>query len=121
MGRVIEKKTNLTNHKTGCFATVNKTLVMSMVRNVIAEQLNIQKKNVKIFNNQTMAESTFRACKHTAAEAKLVNLGADSLDTVEILMKLEEEFGILFEEKGTEKISTVQEAAVLVDKQLTKT
>ncbi|EXB67659.1 Acyl carrier protein 1 [Morus notabilis] len=43
-------------------------------------------------------------------------LGADSLDTVEIVMGLEEEFGICVEEESAQSISTVEEAAELIEK-----
>lgn len=55
-----------------------------------------------------------------AAEAKFVDLGADSLDTVEIMMALEEKFDIQLDEEGAEKISTVQEAADLIAAQIDK-
>ena len=42
------------------------------------------------------------------ADSKFVDLGADSLDTVEIMMALEEKFDIQLDEEGAEKISTVQ-------------
>ena len=48
------------------------------------------------------------------ADSKFVDLGADSLDTVEIMMALEEEFSITLDEDGAEKITTVQEAADLI-------
>ncbi|CAM6092307.1 unnamed protein product [Calypogeia fissa] len=47
-------------------------------------------------------------------EAKFADLGADSLDTVEIIMALEETFKISLDEEGAQKISTVQEAADLI-------
>lgn len=53
-----------------------------------------------------------------AADAKFVDLGADSLDTVEIMMALEEKFDIQLDEEGAEKISTVQEAADMIATQL---
>ena len=40
--------------------------------------------------------------------SKFVDLGADSLDTVEIMMALEEKFELQLDEEGAEKISTVQ-------------
>ncbi|XP_012573466.1 acyl carrier protein 1, chloroplastic [Cicer arietinum] len=51
-------------------------------------------------------------------ESKFSALGADSLDTVEIVMGLEEEFGISVEEESAQSITTVQEAADLIDKLL---
>ena len=38
------------------------------------------------------------------------DLGADSLDTVELVMALEEEFGVEIPDEDAEKIRTVQEA-----------
>ena len=38
------------------------------------------------------------------------DLGADSLDTVELIMDLEKEFGISIPDDQAEKISTVQDA-----------
>ena len=52
------------------------------------------------------------------ADAKFVDLGADSLDTVEIMMALEEQFDITLDEEGAEKISTVQEAADMIAEQV---
>ena len=44
-------------------------------------------------------------------EASFVDdLGADSLDTVELIMQLEEEFGIEIPDDAAEKITTVQAA-----------
>ncbi|XP_061374315.1 acyl carrier protein 1, chloroplastic-like [Gastrolobium bilobum] len=51
-------------------------------------------------------------------ESKFSALGADSLDTVEIVMGLEEEFGISVEEENAQTITTVQEAADMIDKLL---
>ncbi|KAJ4722259.1 Acyl carrier protein [Melia azedarach] len=49
-------------------------------------------------------------------ESKFSALGADSLDTVEIVMGLEEAFGISVEEESAQSITTVQDAADLIDK-----
>lgn len=38
------------------------------------------------------------------------DLGADSLDTVELIMELENEFGVEIPDEDAEKISTVQQA-----------
>lgn len=44
-------------------------------------------------------------------EANFANdLGADSLDTVELIMELEKEFGIQIPDDQAEKIATVQDA-----------
>ncbi len=44
-------------------------------------------------------------------EAKFIDdLGADSLDTVELVMALEEEFGVEIPDEDAEKITTVQQA-----------
>ncbi|KAJ8623129.1 hypothetical protein MRB53_031658 [Persea americana] len=49
-------------------------------------------------------------------ESKFSQLGADSLDTVEIVMGLEEAFGISVEEESAQTIATVQDAADLIEK-----
>ncbi|TKY52168.1 Acyl carrier protein 1 [Spatholobus suberectus] len=53
-------------------------------------------------------------------ESTFAALGADSLDTVEIVMGLEEEFGISVEEDSAQSISTVQEAADLIEEIINK-
>ncbi|KAM7475787.1 hypothetical protein LguiB_023030 [Lonicera macranthoides] len=53
-------------------------------------------------------------------DSKFSALGADSLDTVEIVMGLEEEFGIGVEEDNSQNITTVQEAADLIHKLVQK-
>uniref|UniRef100_A0A1D1XUA3 Acyl carrier protein n=1 Tax=Anthurium amnicola TaxID=1678845 RepID=A0A1D1XUA3_9ARAE len=53
-------------------------------------------------------------------ESKFSQLGADSLDTVEIVMGLEEEFGISVEEESAQSIATVQDAADLIEKLVAK-
>ncbi|KAF5200110.1 Acyl carrier protein [Thalictrum thalictroides] len=53
-------------------------------------------------------------------ESKFAALGADSLDTVEIVMGLEEEFGINVEEDSSQNITTVQEAADMIEELIQK-
>ena len=49
------------------------------------------------------------------AEAKFIDdLGADSLDTVELVMALEEEFGIEIPDEDAEKIVTVRDAMAYI-------
>ena len=50
-------------------------------------------------------------------EAHFVNdLGADSLDTVELIMEFEEEFGIEIPDEDAENITTVGTAVDYIDK-----
>ncbi len=62
------------------------------VKKIISEQLGVPEGDVK-------SESSF-----------VNDLGADSLDTVELVMALEEEFGIEIPDEDAEKIATVQNA-----------
>ena len=43
------------------------------------------------------------------------DLGADSLDTVELVMAFEEEFGCEIPDEEAEKIQTVQDAVAYID------
>ena len=66
--------------------------VEQRVIEIVAEQLGVEKEKIK-------------------AESNFVNdLGADSLDTVELVMELEEEFDISIPDDAAEKIQTVGEA-----------
>ena len=62
------------------------------VRKIIAEQLGVNETEIK-------NESSF-----------VDDLGADSLDTVELVMALEEEFETEIPDEEAEKIATVQQA-----------
>ena len=44
------------------------------------------------------------------------DLGADSLDTVELIMKFEDEFGMEIPETEAEKLRTVQDAIDYIEK-----
>lgn len=50
------------------------------------------------------------------AEANFIDdLGADSLDTVELVMAFEEEFGVEIPDDAAEKIQTVQDAVKFIE------
>ena len=67
------------------------------IKDIIAEQLGVKKEEV-------------------TDEAKFIDdLGADSLDTVELVMALEEEFGIEIPDEDAEKMGTVGEAIKYID------
>ncbi|KAM7471895.1 hypothetical protein LguiA_010078 [Lonicera macranthoides] len=78
-----------------CSAAQPETLLI--VQSTIAKQLSIDETTV-------------------APETKFADLGADSLDTVEIMMALEEKFDVSIGEGGAENIATVQDAADLIEK-----
>ncbi len=66
--------------------------VPEKVKNIIAEQLGVKPEEV-------------------TPEAKFIDdLGADSLDTVDLVMALEEEFGIEIPDEEAEKLVTVGDA-----------
>ena len=48
--------------------------------------------------------------KITEAASFMDDLGADSLDTVELIMEMEEEFGIEIPDEEAEKLATVGDA-----------
>jgi acyl carrier protein len=56
----------------------------------------------------------------TDASSFVEDLGADSLDTVELIMEFEDEFGVEIPDEEAEKISTVGEATAYLEKLLAK-
>jgi len=55
--------------------------------------------------------------EEVADESSFVeDLGADSLDTVELIMEFEDEFGIEISDEDAEKISSVGEAIAYLEK-----
>ncbi len=78
--------------------TITVASVEERVVDIVAEQLGVSKDQVK-------------------RETHFVNdLGADSLDTVELVMELEEEFDINIPDDAAEKITTVGEAIDHIEK-----
>jgi len=72
------------------------------VKKIVAEQLGVNEADIK-------NESSF-----------VDDLGADSLDTVELVMALEEEFECEIPDEEAEKITTVQQAVDYVTNNLKK-
>ena len=70
------------------------------VKKIVAEQLNVDEKDVSL----------------TASFVD--DLGADSLDTVELVMALEEEFKCEIPDDEAEKIATVQQAIDYINNHL---
>ncbi len=56
--------------------------------------------------------------KITASAHFIEDLGADSLDTVELIMQFEEDFGIEIPDEDAEKILTVQDAYTYISKNI---
>ena len=76
--------------------------VADRVKKIIVDQLGVEEETV-------------------TPEASFVDdLGADSLDTVELVMALEEEFGIEIPDEDAEKITRVKEATEYIEKHASK-
>lgn len=72
--------------------------VVEKVKQIIAEQLGVDEGEV------------------TPSASFVDDLGADSLDQVELVMALEEAFGVEIPDEDAEKIRTVQDAIDYIDK-----
>ncbi|MEM9242797.1 MAG: acyl carrier protein [Pseudomonadota bacterium] len=67
--------------------------------------------NIEERVKQIVAEQLGQDQSKIRSDASFVeDLGADSLDTVELVMALEEEFGTEIPDEDAEKIATVQQA-----------
>ena len=76
--------------------------VEDQVRGIIAEQLGVKADEIK--NDASFVD----------------DLGADSLDTVELVMALEEEFETEIPDEEAEKITTVQQAIDYINSRKTE-
>nr|ARW60227.1 acyl carrier protein [Laurencieae sp.] len=71
--------------------------IFEKVRNIVSHQLGVDKQLVTL-------------------EANFANdLGADSLDTVELVMAIEEEFNIEIPDEDAEKIATLNQAVKFIE------
>jgi acyl carrier protein len=77
----------------------SKELELKLIK-IVAEKLNIEEKNVS-------ASSRFQE-----------DLGADSLDIVELLMEIEEEFGVNISDEESERLKTVGDAVKYITAKL---
>jgi len=76
--------------------------VEDKIRKIICEQLDVPEKDV-------VPEASF-----------VDDLGADSLDQVELIMAMEEEFDVSIPDEDAEKIATVQDAIDYIQKAIEK-
>ena len=72
--------------------------LVEKVKQIIAEQLGVEEAEV------------------TPSSSFIDDLGADSLDTVELVMALEENFDLEIPDEAAEKIRTVQDAIDYIEK-----
>ena len=71
---------------------------LQKVIDIVSDKLGVEKSQIK-------------------AESKIIeDLGADSLDSVELVMAFEEEFGCEIPDEEAEKILTVQDAVSYIEK-----
>ena len=68
------------------------------IKKIICEQLEVKEEDV-------VPEASF-----------VDDLGADSLDQVELIMAMEEEFGLSISDEEAEKIATVKDAIEYIEK-----
>lgn len=70
---------------------------LSQVKSIIAERLSVDESKI------------------TDSSSFIEDLGADSLDTVELIMQLEEAFNIQIPDEDAEKISTVGDVVKYIE------
>lgn len=74
--------------------------IESKIFDIVAKQLNIERANIK-------RESSF-----------VNDLGADSLDTVELVMEIEEAFSLSIPDEDAQKIQQVGDAISYIEKRM---
>jgi acyl carrier protein len=81
---------------------MSQTELFDKVKDIVAEQLSVEDKT-----------------KITPQSKFMEDLGADSLDTVELVMALEEEFDIEIPDEAAEQIVSVQDAVDYINNKVT--
>ena len=71
--------------------------IADRVKNIVVDKLGVEPEKV------------------TESAGFITDLGADSLDTVELIMNFEKEFGITIPDEEAEKIKTVGDAVAFVE------
>ena len=71
--------------------------IADRVKNIVVDKLGVEPEKV------------------TESAGFITDLGADSLDTVELIMEFEKEFGITIPDEEAEKIKTVGDAVAFVE------
>lgn len=84
----------------GDYSHMDTKQVETKVISIVAEKLNIEEKNI------------------TAASRFQEDLGADSLDIVELLMEIEENFGVGISDDESEKMKTISDAVRVISTKL---
>jgi len=84
----------------GLGANIDMSSIEDRVKKIVCEQLGVKEEDVK------------------PSAAFVEDLGADSLDTVELVMALEEEFETEIPDEEAEKITTVQLACDYINEHL---
>lgn len=90
----LKKKTLLTKEK-----EKNMSNIAERVKKIVVEHLGVDES--KVVDSASFID----------------DLGADSLDTVELVMAFEEEFGVSIPDDAAEKIRTVKDAVDFIEKQ----
>ena len=85
---------------------MNKTA--EKIRDILASQLDIDEDKI------TMDTLILEDPKNRGADT----LGADSLDVVELMMSVEEEFGVTIDEEDVRNFKTVGDVAKYIDEKL---
>ncbi len=82
--------------------SANATEIETRVKRIVVEQLGVKEEEI------------------TSQASFVDDLGADSLDTVELVMALEEEFGTEIPDEDAEKIVTVKNAVEYIMQRMDK-